>query len=133
MALARRLAAWPAYPYSVSARISLWISVAVVGVLFGYGAWERRWIADDGLIVLRTVTGGEHIGVRQVSGMIARTIVCPLKPGDRLERGHKFGMIKFGSTTELILPRPNDVTVHVKKGDRVRAGVMVLATLRPPV
>ncbi|MGV0837689.1 flagellar motor control protein ZomB [Mycolicibacterium thermoresistibile] len=55
VALARRLAAWPAYPYSVSARVSLWVGVLVVGVLFGYGAWERRWIADDGLIVLRTV------------------------------------------------------------------------------
>ncbi|MCG5432977.1 hypothetical protein LV457_11865 [Mycobacterium sp. MYCO198283] len=36
-------------------RISLWVSVTVVTVLFGYGAWQRRWIADDGLIVLRTV------------------------------------------------------------------------------
>ena len=36
-------------------RVSLWISVAVVAVLFGWGAWQRRWIADDGLIVLRTV------------------------------------------------------------------------------
>ncbi|MDG4668332.1 flagellar motor control protein ZomB [Mycobacterium sp. 236(2023)] len=35
-------------------RLSLWLSVAVVGVLFGWGAWQRRWIADDGLIVLRT-------------------------------------------------------------------------------
>ncbi|OKH74990.1 membrane protein [Mycobacterium sp. SWH-M3] len=36
-------------------RISLWISVVVVAGLFGWGAWQRRWIADDGLIVLRTV------------------------------------------------------------------------------
>ena len=36
-------------------RVSLWVSVAVVAVLFGWGAWQRRWIADDGLIVLRTV------------------------------------------------------------------------------
>lgn len=37
------------------ATITLWISAVVVGVMFGYGAWQRRWIADDGLIVLRTV------------------------------------------------------------------------------
>ncbi|HTY27841.1 MAG TPA: flagellar motor control protein ZomB, partial [Mycobacterium sp.] len=37
------------------ARISLWVSVVVVAALFGWGAWQRRWIADDGLIVLRTV------------------------------------------------------------------------------
>ena len=35
--------------------MSLWVSVIVVAVLFGWGAWQRRWIADDGLIVLRTV------------------------------------------------------------------------------
>ncbi|HEY1842411.1 MAG TPA: flagellar motor control protein ZomB [Mycobacterium sp.] len=43
------------FPYDITVRASLWISVAVVSVLFGWGAWQRRWIADDGLIVLRTV------------------------------------------------------------------------------
>jgi hypothetical protein len=41
-------------------------------------------------------------------------------------------MIKFGSTTELILPRPKDVRVHVKVGDRVTGGVTILATLDAP-
>ena len=41
--------------YSVPVRASLWLSVLVVAVLFGWGAWQRRWMADDGLIVLRTV------------------------------------------------------------------------------
>ncbi len=54
-ALARRLARWPDFPYDATARISLWSGVLVVAVLFGWGAWQRRWIADDGLIVLRTV------------------------------------------------------------------------------
>ncbi|WP_083442951.1 flagellar motor control protein ZomB [Mycolicibacterium aurum] len=54
-AAAGRLTRGPAFPYGVSARVSLWVSVAVVAVLFGWGAWQRRWIADDGLIVLRTV------------------------------------------------------------------------------
>ena len=49
------MARWPAFPYDVTVRISLWVSVVVVAALFGWGAWERRWIADDGLIVLRTV------------------------------------------------------------------------------
>lgn len=46
---------WPVFPYTTLVRVSLWISVAVVAVLFGWGSWQRRWIADDGLIVLRTV------------------------------------------------------------------------------
>nr|WP_240760818.1 flagellar motor control protein ZomB [Mycolicibacterium sp. CR10] len=53
-AVAGRLTRWPAFPYDVSVRISLWVSVSVVAALFGWGAWQRRWIADDGLIVLRT-------------------------------------------------------------------------------
>lgn len=43
------------FPYDITVRASLWASVVVVTVLFGWGAWQRRWIADDGLIVLRTV------------------------------------------------------------------------------
>jgi arabinofuranosyltransferase len=45
----------PSFPYDATVRVSLWASVAVVAVLFGWGAWQRRWMADDGLIVLRTV------------------------------------------------------------------------------
>ncbi|MCV7331723.1 flagellar motor control protein ZomB [Mycobacterium cookii] len=45
----------PAFPYDRTVRVSLWAGVVVVAVLFGWGAWQRRWIADDGLIVLRTV------------------------------------------------------------------------------
>ncbi|BBX99127.1 terminal beta-(1-_2)-arabinofuranosyltransferase [Mycobacterium lacus] len=45
----------PVFPYHATVRASLWISVAVVAALFAWGSWQRRWIADDGLIVLRTV------------------------------------------------------------------------------
>ncbi len=48
-------ARWAAFPYDVTVRVSLWVSVLVVAALFGWGAWQRRWMADDGLIVLRTV------------------------------------------------------------------------------
>lgn len=95
---------------------------------------ESANVNESNLIVMRIKINdrAETIGVRQVSGMLARAIVCPLQVGYRLARGQKFGMIKFGSTTELILPRPGDVTVHVKKGDKVRGGLTVIATLRPP-
>lgn len=72
---------------------------------------------------------GEPLGVRQVSGKIARHIVCPLRVGDVLRQGQQFGMIKYGSTTELILPRPDDVHVLVKKGDKVKAGLTTFCIL----
>jgi len=43
------------FRYGTAVRVSLWVSVAAVAVLFAWGSWQRRWIADDGLIVLRTV------------------------------------------------------------------------------
>tara|TARA_B100002052_G_scaffold197556_1_gene180272 strand:- start:247 stop:531 length:285 start_codon:yes stop_codon:yes gene_type:complete len=69
------------------------------------------------------------IGVRQIAGLIARRIVCPVDIDDRAEAGQRYGMIKFGSSTELILPTPEHVDVKVSKGDRVRAGETVLAVL----
>ena len=45
----------PVFRYHKTVRTSLWVSVVLVAPLFGWGAWQRRWISDDGLIVLRTV------------------------------------------------------------------------------
>lgn len=92
---------------------------------------ESAKVNESMLTILQTASG-ERLGIRQVSGAIARRIVCPLSPGRRARRGERFGMIKFGSTTELILPRPQDVTTHVKVGDRVKGGVTILATLGAP-
>ena len=58
---------------------------------------------------------------RQISGLIARRIVCDLRPGQVIERGEKFGMIKFGSRTELILPA-DGFTVNVQVGQWLNAG-----------
>lgn len=89
---------------------------------------ESARVNESNLIRLR-LRSGDMLGVRQVSGKVARRIVCHLRPGERLERGQRFGMIRFGSTTELILPRPSDVDIRVKAGDRVKGGVTVLAVL----
>jgi phosphatidylserine decarboxylase len=64
--------------------------------------------------------------VRQVSGAIARRIVCDLKPGQSLARGRKFGMIKLGSRTELIVPQEESLRVEVKVGQVVHGGETVL-------
>ena len=68
-----------------------------------------------------------RLAVRQISGAIARRIVCDLRPGEALQRGEKFGMIKLGSRTELILPDVPELSVDAAVGRRVRAGGTVLA------
>jgi phosphatidylserine decarboxylase len=67
-----------------------------------------------------------RFAVRQISGLLARRIVCPLTPGQTVARGEKFGMIKLGSRTELILPA-DAVEINVRPGDNVRAGSDVVA------
>jgi len=70
--------------------------------------------------------------VRQITGAIARRIVCWMKPGDELAVGEQFGMIKLGSRTELVLPREAALELKIKLGDVVNAGSSVLATYREP-
>jgi phosphatidylserine decarboxylase len=82
---------------------------------------ESMWIGFEGLEVPRL-----RFAVRQISGLLARRIVCPLAPGQTVTRGEKFGMIKLGSRTELILPAAA-VEIKVRPGDKVRAGSDVVA------
>ena len=71
------------------------------------------------------------IAVRQVSGAIARRIVCPVNPGESYARGQIYGMIKFGSRTELYIPAGMGIDVAVNVGEAVRAGSSILAFVRP--
>ena len=70
---------------------------------------------------------GRRIVCRQIVGILARRIVCRLKPGDRVERGQRFGVMKFGSRIDLFVP--TDATIAVKPGDRVVAGETTLAVV----
>ena len=72
---------------------------------------------------------GERMTVvcTQIVGILARRIVCRSKIGDTLERGEKFGLIKFGSRTDLLMPK--NVDVLVKVGDRVKGGETIIAKL----
>jgi len=64
--------------------------------------------------------------VRQITGAIARRIVCWVKPNDRLTAGQQFGMIKLGSRTEIVLPHESGVEIRVRLGEKIKAGTTVL-------
>ncbi len=70
---------------------------------------------------------------RQIAGAIARRIVCWVRPGEDLESGAQFGMIKLGSRTELVLPSEPGLVVEARIGDHVRAGTSVVARYGSPV
>ena len=65
--------------------------------------------------------------VRQISGAIARRIVCDARTGQQYTGGQQFGMIKFGSCTELFVPARENLKTQVRKGDTVKAGLTILA------
>lgn len=68
---------------------------------------------------------GKKFVVNQIAGLIARRIVCYAKQGDLLEKGNRFGMIRFGSRLDVYLPV--DCRINVRIGDKVSAGSSILA------
>lgn len=72
------------------------------------------------------VTGdGRRVVFKQIAGALARRIVFRKKPGDTLARGERIGMIRFGSRVDLFLPE--EAAVAVREGDKVKAGLSVIA------
>lgn len=70
------------------------------------------------------------VAVKQISGVAARRIVCPVQVGDALARGERFGMIKFGSRTELYVPQDLVAEVLVRIGAPVSGGSIALVQLK---
>ena len=76
------------------------------------------WIDHDGVPIV----------TRQVVGMLARRVVCRVRPGDVLAPGARIGLMKFGSRMDVFMPRAYEL--RVRSGEKVRSGVTVLAVLR---
>jgi phosphatidylserine decarboxylase len=125
--------------------------VRIEGVTYRKGAFRNAMSAESGrinesndILMKRLSPPGDMLMVRQISGAIARHIVCVAKIGDDFKQGERFGMIKFGSRTELYLPvnaggtsnevscgTSNEVScgtyeVMVKIGEKVHAGISPL-------
>jgi len=82
---------------------------------------------SNNLALVRTSQPQDRLVVRQISGAVARRIVCAAREGQQLAGGERFGMIKFGSRTELYLPAGEKVECLVRVGDKVKAGMSPLA------
>jgi phosphatidylserine decarboxylase len=79
--------------------------------------------------MLVTTDAGREVTCVQVAGLIARRILCYVKPGAKLQKGQRYGFIRFGSRVDVYLPL--DARIKVSIGDKPRAGETVLAELPP--
>lgn len=88
-------------------------------------------VNERNAVWIRTSNPGQEAVVVQIAGMIARRIVSYLQPGDPVERGMRYGLIRFGSRVDLYVPR--DTALRVTIGDRVHGGSSVLGEFQNTV
>ena len=102
----------------------------VSGVFYNPGRFfsadkDKASLENEQNALLIEADNSKRFVVNQIAGLIARRIVCYAKEGDKIERGKRFGMIRFGSRLDVYLPA--DCRIKVKVGDKVKAGSSILA------
>ncbi len=95
------------------------------------GAFQNAMSPDSAVNNEQTLIqidgGGYTVAFKQIAGLLARRIVCNLKVGDKVTRGDRMGLIKFGSRCDVLMPA--EANLNVKVGTRVVGGASVLAKL----
>ena len=86
---------------------------------------DQAALENENCAIVVSTASNFRYAVVQVAGLVARRIVCWTDKGDKLERGVRFGMIRFGSRVDVFLPQ--HVQLEVASGKRVKAGETVLA------
>ena len=92
-------------------------------VAFNHKASDKNERSELGV----ETSNGRKLIFKQIAGFVARRIVCDVKLNQDIKTGEKFGMIKFGSRVDLIFDR--NTNIKVKIGDKVQAGISVIAEL----
>lgn len=108
------------------------LSGAVEKILYTPGKFysadsDRGAMHNEHCAVLLRSTSGHRMAFVQVAGLIARRIVCWLEAGDQVQRGQRFGLIRFGSRVDLYIPTQTQLEISV--GQKVKAGETVLGYL----
>jgi len=83
---------------------------------------------DNEQTAMVITNGKDRVLVKQIAGLIARRIVCYAKAGDAIRRGERYGLIRFGSRTDIFLPKDAEITV--KLGDRVKGARDIIGVLK---
>jgi phosphatidylserine decarboxylase len=88
---------------------------------------EQGALHNEYCAAILSTSSGKKIAFVQIAGLIARRIVCWLEPQDTVQRGRRFGLIRFGSRVDLYLPKETEVKVTL--GQKVTAGETILGYL----
>jgi phosphatidylserine decarboxylase len=126
-------------------RISIFLSVfdvhinrsPIAGVLTGVRYQKGQYLNamnpasadrnEQNIATVRSEDGKVEVTFKQIAGLLARRIVFNPREGDRVERGERVGLIKFGSRVDVLLPA--EAALQVKVGQRVKGGASVLAAM----
>ena len=92
---------------------------------FFNASYDKAALENEQNCLVVETKNGKRLAYNQIAGLIARRIVCRVSTGDNLNRGARFGMIRFGSRVDVYLPV--ECTVSVNVGDKVMAGSSVIA------
>jgi phosphatidylserine decarboxylase len=107
------------------------LAAVVTDIVYRPGRFLAAWRPEASRVnercALHLQGEAARVTVVQIAGVLARRIVCRVRPGDKLAAGERFGMIRFGSRTDCLMPRGTDV--RVRPGEHVTAGVTVLGML----
>ena len=85
---------------------------------------DASHLNEQNMVLLQA--GETRVIVKQIAGILARRIVCHVKAGDKLSPGERFGLIRFGSRVDLLIPP--EFAVYACPGQRVRGGESILAS-----
>ena len=89
-----------------------------------HAAYKTEASEDNTQSIIGISNGAARLIVKQIVGVVARRIACYLTAGDKVRLGERFGLIRFGSRVDHILPVETEILVEV--GDRVRAGETII-------
>jgi phosphatidylserine decarboxylase len=95
--------------------------------LFVNASFDKASSHNERNALILRMDDGTELSCVQIAGLIARRILCYVKPGDRLQRGQRYGFIRFGSRVDVYLP--TDARPRVAIGDKVKATSTVIAEL----
>jgi phosphatidylserine decarboxylase len=95
--------------------------------LFVNASFDKASSDNERNALVLELDNGVELSCVQVAGLIARRILCYVKPGERVSRGQRYGFIRFGSRVDVYLPP--DARPRVAIGDKVKASSTVLAEL----